>query len=393
MNVALLLSRVSNTAWIVLALMLCFSLVSVAARGAQLVPSNVFLFIIQPLGALLIAAIAWYSIRGASDRAKRRSEKAYMVGSVIAVWFVVYFLSGLGFTYMQNTLFTSAAGVVLNVVGYGVAAISLEYTRYALMRMAGRRNIIWFGAIIVLVFSLQQLNLTGFSAGYTAEQLLKFLVSDVVPILTTNLLLTYLAVSAGLPAMLTYRLGTLAVMLLLPILPKFDWYMIGMSTVLLTLAVYLVIDRAQQGRHAEHRRHHQHVQKASNTIFIIIFTALVFFVTGIFEYKPVVIVSNSMQPVYGRGSVVVVRKGVEPIDIQVGDIIQYRHKQNSEMITHRVVEIQQTADTSGERVFITKGDNNQSLDAPVLPSQLNGIVKAQIPLIGYPTIWLRMLLG
>lgn len=393
MSLSVVVHRVSSVTWALVGLTLGFSLVSVVARTTQLVPPGVFLYVIQPIGALLIGVAAWYLIRGAGDRIRRRGEKAYAVGSVIAVWFVVYFLSGLGFTYMQNTLFTTPAGILLNVFGYGVVAISMEYTRYALMRLAGRRNILWFGAIVVVVFSLQQLNLAGFSAGYTVEQLLKFLVSDIVPILATNLLLTYLAVSAGLSAMLTYRLATLAVTLLLPLLPRFDWYMIGVSTVLLTLAVYLVVDRMQQGRRPEYRRYQRHVQKASNAIFIILFTSLTLFVAGIFEYKPVVIVSDSMRPVYSRGAVVVVRKGVDPIDIRVGDIIQYRHKQNSEMITHRVVEIQQTADMSGERVFITKGDNNQSVDTPVSPSQLNGVVKAQIPFIGYPTIWLRMLVG
>lgn len=393
MNLVPLLRRVGGHAWLLLALMLIFTIISIELRATQALPSNAFTYVIQPVCAVLLASVAWYITRGATDRVRRRGDKAFMVGSVIAVWFVVYFLSGLGFTYVENTLFTTPAGILLNVIGYGVAAVSLEYVRYSLMQLAGRRNIMWFGAFVLILFTLQQLNISSLSTEYTAEQFLKFFISDALPVLTTNLLLTYLAVSAGLPAMLVYRLSTLAITLLLPILPKFDWYMIGMSTVLLTLAVYLVIDRAQQGRRPEHRHHAVHIQTASNAMFLITVAALISFVTGVFEYKPVVIVSNSMQPVYSRGAVVVVRKGVDSMDIQVGDIIQYRHKQNSEMITHRVVEIQPAADTSGERVFITKGDNNQSLDTPVAEAQLSGVVKAQIPLLGYPTIWLRMLLG
>ncbi len=85
--------------------------------------------------------------------------------------------------------------------------------------------------------------------------------------------------------------------------------------------------------------------------------------------------------------------GYDPMDIESGDIIQYKHKQTGQVITHRVVDIQQAANGSGERVFITKGDNNQSQDIPVEQSQVLGVVRAQVPYLGYPTIWLRSFVG
>jgi signal peptidase len=59
------------------------------------------------------------------------------------------------------------------------------------------------------------------------------------------------------------------------------------------------------------------------------------------------------------------------------------------MITHRVVNIDAAADGSGKRVFTTKGDNNPSKDPLVAQSQLVGIVRSQVPFIGYPTVWLQ----
>jgi signal peptidase len=373
--------------------MIVFCVISLLTRTAESLPSYAFLYIIQPVGALVVAGAAWYMAQGTKDRAHRRTEKAYIVASVLRVWFVLYFLSGLGVAYVRNTLITTPVGVLLNIFGYGVTAASLEYVRHRLMQLAGRRNIRWFGALIVIVFTLQQLNMTAFSTSYTPEQFLKFFVSDIVPVLTSNMLLTYLAVGAGLPAMLVYRLGTLSTTLLLPILPKFDWYMIGISAILLSLATYIVIDRAQQGRQQHGRRHHFHIQRASNITFIAIMIALVLFMTGALRYKPVVIVSDSMKPLYSRGAIVLVRMGYDPMDIESGDIIQYKHKQTGQVITHRVVDIQQAANGSGERVFITKGDNNQSQDIPVEQSQVLGVVRAQVPYLGYPTIWLRSFVG
>lgn len=373
-------------------MMAALSLLSMYLRSSGHVSSQIFLYVVQPVSALGIAAVAYYMLGGASDRIHRRSDKAYMVASVLVVWFVIYFLSGLATTYVHNTLVVTPAGVLLNIFGYGVAAIGIEYTRHAVMQFAGRKNVVWFGVLVTLVFALQQINLTALSADYSAEQFLKFFVADMVPIFAASALLTYLSVSSGLPAMLVYKLGVLAATILLPVLPKYDWYLIGVSSVLLALAVYLVIDRAQQGRRPEHRRHHLHIYRASNIMFIVAMVALVLFMTGALRYKPVVIVSNSMQPVYSRGSMIVVRLKVDPMDIQSGDIIQYKHKQTGQVITHRVLEIQQAGNGSGDRVYITKGDNNQSQDVPVEQSQVMGLVQAQVPYVGYPTVWLRSLI-
>lgn len=59
------------------------------------------------------------------------------------------------------------------------------------------------------------------------------------------------------------------------------------------------------------------------------------------------------------------------------------------MITHRVTKIEAADDGSGERVFTTQGDNNPSPDPLVKPSQIVGIIRAEIPYIGYPTVWLK----
>lgn len=386
------INRIRWPALLLTGMVLGLSLVAMYLRLASIVPPEVSLYVVQPLIGVLMAIATYTLTKGTKDRAHRQVEKAYIVGSVVAMWFVVYFLSGLATTYVHNTLTNSLAAIFLNLFTYMSVALAMEYTRYRVMQIAGRRNVVWFGIVVTLVFTLTQINITSLMAIATAEQFLKLSVSDIVPALVSSMLLTYLAVGAGLPAMLVYRLSVLAITILLPIIPKYDWYMIGISAVLLALAVYLVIDKGQQGRQAKYRRHHFHIDRASNIMFVFVMIGIVLFMTGALQYKPVVIVSNSMQPVYNRGSVVVVRLWVDPMDIKSGDIIQYKHKQSGDMITHRVVDIQQSGDGSGQRVFITKGDNNQSKDPPVRVSQVTGIIMTEVPYIGYPTIWLRTLL-
>ena len=109
--------------------------------------------------------------------------------------------------------------------------------------------------------------------------------------------------------------------------------------------------------------------------------------TGALTYKPSAIMSDSMVPTFSRGSMVIVQKLTNPMDINISDIIQY--EAHDTVITHRVIVITQADDGSGKRTFITKGDNNPSRDEPISQDHVTGVVRAQIPYIGYPTVWLH----
>ena len=378
---------VPHRAWVILGLFCLFAALSVWLRFV-LQPYQ-FLYIFQPISAILIAALAYYWTRGMSDRLRRKSDKLLIVAAAISAWFVIYFLSGLATTYVHNALVSTPIIMALNVITYGSFAVAIEYTRSRLLILGGRRNVLWFGTLVAIIFAIQQLNLYAMLVDRSAEDAFKYVISDIIPIFATSFLLTYLAVSAGLSSMLTYRLGLLVITLLMPITPKYDWYMTGASSLLLTVGLYVAIDRFQQGKSAEHRRHYAHIRRAYDVIFYAMIIAVVLFMTGALHYKPVSIASDSMQPVYGRGDVVIIETSVDPMDIKEGDIIQYSTSDRS--ITHRVISISTTSDGSGERTFITQGDNNNSPDKPVLASAVTGIVKAYIPYIGYPTIWLRSL--
>jgi signal peptidase len=300
---------------------------------------------------------------------------------------VLYFLSGLLTTYVHNSLVGSLRSIVVNLWVFGMVAFAVEYARHAVMLLVNRRNLIWFGVVVATVLAVQQMNFGLIPQVHGLDDFVKLCISDFIPALLASFLLTYLAITAGFPAMLVYRLGLVATLILPPIVPKYDWYLQGVSMILLTVAVYIAVDRARQTSEAPQRRSRHHPQRAYDIMWMAVMLCLVLFMLGAFTYKPAAIASNSMKPVFSRGSIVIVQKLHDPMDVRIGDIVQYKRKET--MITHRVVAIDASADGSGKRVFIFKGDNNQSADPVVAQSQLVGIVRAKIPLIGYPTIWLQ----
>lgn len=104
-------------------------------------------------------------------------------------------------------------------------------------------------------------------------------------------------------------------------------------------------------------------------IYILLLPLLIYNVTLIFKsiikpnktpdffgYKTYVIVSGSMEPNLKIGDIVVVKK-VNENELNVGDIISFRQGQN--VVTHRISQIKYEY---GERIYITKGDNNNTED-------------------------------
>jgi signal peptidase len=282
--------------------------------------------------------------------------------------------------------------VLVNIWAFGVVAFAIEYSRHGLMLMVRRRNIVWFGLVVAVILGVQQMNFGLIPLNHGLDGFVKQAISDFIPALLSSVLLTYLAITAGLPSMLVYRLGLVAATILPPIVPKYDWYMQGVSLILLAVCAYIAMDRTRQDRTTPTRhRYRHHPQRAYDIMAILLIIGLAMFMTGFFSYRPAAIASNSMEPVFSRGAMVIVKKDTNPLDVHVGDIVQYRRE--SITVTHRVVEIDNAADGSGKKVFVTKGDNNPSKDPLVAQSQLMGIVRARIPLIGYPTVWLLELSG
>ena len=376
------------TAWGILGVIAAWIIAVVVLRGTSLLDLNIYRYM-QPLFAVALAGVTWWFSKGRYSHLRRQREKALFLMSICLLWVIGYFLTGLIATYAQNPLMGSLASAFLNIVLYGVMGIAVEWARYRLVLMTGRRHPVAAGSgIALLLLLLQATALTlDFSDGMSAIQAAG---SVLLPLVVYHLVQIYLAYTAGFASMGVFAVAWLVMYTLLPIMPKYDWYMVGMSAVGFGVIVIMLLDRTRQNarRQIGMGRHQQ--KKAMNVLFVGCMVALVLFMTGAFAYKPTVIMSNSMQPVYGRGDAVIVRQKSPEMNIGVGDIIQYSYKDR--LITHRVVELVDSGnDNDNDNVvqYITRGDNSDSND-PWLVSeeQISGTIRARLPLVGWPTVYL-----
>ena len=107
------------------------------------------------------------------------------------------------------------------------------------------------------------------------------------------------------------------------------------------------------------------------------------------------IVSPSMVPAINVLDVVVTMRVNSPEDLEKGDIITFNstdYRYSGVLVTHRIIDIEKT--TSGEYLFTTKGDNNNTQDSSRISfDEIYGRVLFRIPKIGYIQYYLSSILG
>lgn len=113
----------------------------------------------------------------------------------------------------------------------------------------------------------------------------------------------------------------------------------------------------------------------SLVIYLLIILYAVLCLPAIVGYKPLVVLSGSMEPTFKTGSVIYY-KNVEKEDLKNGDIVTYVLRNN--FVSHRIVKI-------NNNMMITKGDANEENDP--IEINMDRIVgrdlNFSVPILGY----------
>jgi len=150
---------------------------------------------------------------------------------------------------------------------------------------------------------------------------------------------------------------------------------------------------------AEKHESHRLVSFVVNTLLVIaVLMALFIIVPALLGYHRYVIDGHSMEPTIPYGSITYDEE--VPVDeLEAGDVITFTPPPEYDVtkpVTHRIVSIEENA--QGQRVFRTKGDNNDSVDpwSFTLDQPTQARVAFHIPYVGYVYIalsvwWVRFL--
>lgn len=121
---------------------------------------------------------------------------------------------------------------------------------------------------------------------------------------------------------------------------------------------------------------------------MLLITIIIFAVTvlsknnSVFGYKMYVIKSGSMEPTICTNDVIVIKNDE---NLQKDDIIAF--EQSKTIIVHRIVGI---SEENGEKVYQTKGDNNDAADQEqIKKSQIQGKLIFTMPFLGKTIVFIQ----
>ncbi len=221
-----------------------------------------------------------------------------------------------------------------------------------------------------------------------APSLFKFYGVTFLPAFSEHLLASFLTLLGGPAASIAYRAVLQAFEWLSPVLPNLPWTVTAfLGTMAPAFGLIVIRNQVMPDQSSGGETQKREGQLSTGWVLVTgIAVALLWFNSGLFGIRPTLVSGVSMSPALMAGDVVVTRD-VPPEDIEVGDIIRFRH--HDSYIIHRVVDIEKE---SGRYYFITQGDANNVQDPPILEGQLEGKVILTVPKIGWLSIGVRRLI-
>lgn len=319
----------------------------------------------------------------------RNKDRIHTVLLVVFLAYVFCYILGTFVGFVDNPVSSSFKLVMRNLFTLGIIALIIEFIRTKYIEIKGSTK-----SLVMLTF-LMILSEIDFGALGSVldnwEELFKFFVKYIIPVISKQILCTYLSKNGGLKLNYAYTIPVTLANYVLPVFPDLDWFVMAMSNLIVTL---IIISRIEYSKRIDEekltKRERRNSEYRSGIVTTLVLIIFVMFVGGVFPFKPLAIMSNSMLPTFARGAVVVSKKVNSNYgQIDVGDILEF--KTANGVVVHRVIDV--VVDEKGKYTFKTQGDaNNSPDDIEIKEEQVVGVVKIWIPYIGYPSVWMAELL-
>ena len=333
---------------------------------------------------ILLLGLTYFLFGFEKNRKRYWKDIVLEIIIILISFFLLYYLSGIfiGFAKTKNYLtITSFKKFIFPIFIY---IILKEYLRYQLVMKASEEKKLIY---LICIFFIALENTVPFSIHPLSfnQEMFLFLALTFIPSITENILCTYLSLNFGYMPGMVYLWITKLYFYILPLIPNPNEYIYSMVFFLLPVFVLFRIKSWQQKDRTNPIEREQ--QNKSGLIYylpaLIITIVLVYFVSGYFKYYAIAIASNSMNPCFYKGDVVIIDQKYQ--NLNQGDIIAFKYE--GTVIVHR---INQIIKQKNEYYIYTKGDANHNPDNyKITKDMILGVVKCRIPYIGKPTVLLN----
>jgi signal peptidase len=275
-----------------------------------------------------------------------------------------------------------------NILYLVTMLVGIELSRAYLMALFGRRYTLISLVFVSLLFTFISTPLGAYTSLQSIQETIRMLGESLLPTFSENLLASFLALLGGPLASIAYRGSLLAFEWLSPILPNPGWFISALfGTLFPAYGMLFLYNQLPVKSMKEKSEEYQGNTTMAWAIAAGFTLAILGFTTGLFGVKPTLIASGSMSPYLNVGDIVVIRE--TPVEtLVVGDVVSVRTP--GLPVIHRVVDIREAG---GQKFFTTRGDDNDTDDAPVPSEAIQGKAVFIIPKIGWASIYLRQIIS
>ena len=325
---------------------------------------------------LLIPLICSYFLLGKLKRKETRTvDILLIIISYVLLYYLVTYYLGYYSGFVKTSYSQNIISIITNVGSSLCFIFIIEYIRSIVTRTCYYNNKIYL-VLLVLLLSFVELVTYSTLNNINNKRDIILVFTNFLPILSKNILLTYVVYYTSVANTITYRVLMEVPIYFLPIFPNFGSYLKVVILFLFPLLVLLSI-RNRLYRRVNNKKPSK-ISILITSILLIVFTILVILTSGLFRYQALVVASDSMVPAINKGDIVIIDKKRDYY--QIDDIIAF--KNTDKIIIHRIVKI--------ENFYKTKGDNNSMIDNwNVTDDDIIGLVRFKIRYLGYPTIFLN----
>ena len=319
-------------------------------------------------------------------RTKLNRGSLIFISLISSIHIIIYFYLGFTAGFSKSPYSHKIIPIIKNILVQIIPIIGIETLRMATVTKNKNNKLLVVIITILLIFLQINYNIL-FDLHSNKEEMFRYICSTVVSIIICNIIYTYFILKNMYLFALSYRVLERLFLLLVPISPNVDWYVIGSSSILLPIFMYLLFKyKFLKEKEDIRKRKENFLGKLNYIITFILSIILVCFMLGLFKYEPICILSNSMIPTYEQGDVVIFKKvsNDELSNIPKNAIIVYTKEDKN--IAHRVINV---IKVDGSVLYQTKGDSNNTPDTDLVQiEQIKGIYVSHIKYIGFPSVWL-----
>ena len=306
---------------------------------------------------------------------------------IFLISFIIYYIFGIFIGFYKPTNYFTFYGIRTFIVPYIVMIVLREFLRLQILNKTEKSKLLTI--ITCLLFILLELSVAFANSSFSTNyNIFIFIALTMLPVISNNIVCTYIAKKVGCIPNIFWLLISNLYLVMLPIVPNVGPYLQSLISFLFPFVLmyntYSFFQKRAKDIPISYVKKRIYIEIP--ILALIVFT-LAYFVSGYFRFYAIAVATGSMYPNINVGDVVIVDQNKNYKDLEIGEVIAYKY--GKIVIVHRLCDMVVIGE---DYYFYTKGDNNENKDNYIIyPDMIMGDVKAKIPYIGLPTVWLNKL--